>query len=93
VATTSEEHAINAERAIYALGEFATNMEEYEIKPYLNRSVEICMAYLQGPTQHRRVKYMALNALGPIITAAEHHILPMRDSLLQAFLSTVQNAT
>ena len=48
IATQSEEHATNAERAIYALGEFATNMEEYEIKPYLAQSIEICMAYLNG---------------------------------------------
>ena len=68
-------------------------MQEYEIKPYLSKSLEICIGYLQGPNQHRRVKYMALNALAPIITAAEHNILPMRDTLLQIFLTTIQNAT
>ena len=47
-------------------------MEEYEIKPYLNRGLEICMAYLNGPTQHKKVKYMALTALSSIIIAAEH---------------------
>ena len=70
-ATRSEEQASNAERAIYALSEFAANMVEYEIKPYLNKSLEICMAYLNGPTQHRKVKYMALTALSAIIIAAE----------------------
>jgi len=49
VATQSEEHASNAERAIYALGEFATNMEEHEVKPYLVKSVQICQAYVAGP--------------------------------------------
>ena len=49
IATTSEENATNVERALYALGEFATNFEEYEIKPYLARSLDICMAYLNGP--------------------------------------------
>ena len=34
-ATQSEEKASNAEKAIFALGEMATNMEEYEIKAYL----------------------------------------------------------
>ena len=72
LATRSEEHATNAERAIYALSEFAANMEEYEIKPYLDRSLAICMEYLNGPTQHRKVKYMALTALSSIIIAAEH---------------------
>lgn len=68
-------------------------MEEYEIKPYLSRSLDICLAYLNGPTQHRKIKYMALNALSPIIICAEHHILPRRDELLQAFFNTIQNAT
>ena len=81
-ATQSEEQASNAEKAIYSLGEFATNMEEYEIKPYLARCLEICMAYLNGPNQYRKVKYMALSALSPIIIAAEHHIMPSRDALL-----------
>ena len=34
-ATQSEERASNAEKALFALGEFSTHMEEYEIKPYL----------------------------------------------------------
>lgn len=68
-------------------------MEEYEIKPYLSRCLEICMAYLNGPTQYRKVKYMALSALSPIIIAAEHHILPTRDALLQSFFNTIKSAT
>ena len=36
---------------------------------------------------------MALNALSPIIIAAEHQILPTRDALLQSFFQTIQNAT
>ena len=51
------------------------------------------MAYLNGPTQHRKVKYMALTALSPIIIAAEHNILPTRDALLQSFFNTIQNST
>ena len=39
VATQSEEHASSAERALFALGEFATNFEEYELKPYLESSI------------------------------------------------------
>ena len=82
LATTSEEKASNAEKALYALGEFATNMEEYEMKPYLARCLEVCLVYLNGPNQYRKVKYMALTALSPIIIAAEHHIIPSRDALL-----------
>lgn len=93
IATTSEEHASNAERAIYALSEFAANMVEYEIKPYLAKALEICMAFLNGPTQYRKVKYMALTALSAIIIAAEFQILPMRDPLLQSFFNTIRNAT
>ena len=88
-ATQSEEKASNAEKALFALGEFSTHMEEYEIKPYLQRCLELCMAYLNGPTQHRKVKYMALTALSPIIIAAEHNILPTRDALLQSFFNTI----
>lgn len=50
LAPQSEAYATIAERAIYALGEFATNMEEYEIKPYLTQCLTICLAYLNGPT-------------------------------------------
>ena len=67
-------------------------MVEYEIKPYLGRALEICMSYLNGPTQHRKVKYMALTALSAIIIAAEFQILPMRDTLLQSFFNTIRNA-
>ena len=49
IATQSEEKATNVEKAIYALSLFATNFSEYSIKPYLARSLDICMAYLNGP--------------------------------------------
>ena len=81
------------EKALYTLGEFTTNMQEFEIKVYLNRSLEICMAYLQGANQHHRVKFMALEALAPIITAAEHNIIPTRDNILQILSTTIQNST
>ena len=68
-------------------------MEEYEVKHYLNRSLEICMAYLNGPNQQRKVKYMSLTALSSLIIAAEHHILPTRDALLQSFFNTIRNST
>ena len=89
VATTSEDHATNAERAIYALSEFAANMQEYEVKGYLEQSVQICLAYLNGPTQHRKVKYMALTALSSLIIAAEHQILPFQQTLLISLFNTI----
>ena len=46
IAVQSEEHASSAERALFALGEFATNFEEYELKPYLASSIQIILAYL-----------------------------------------------
>ena len=36
---------------------------------------------------------MALTALSPIIIAAEHHIMPTRDALLEAFFNTIKNAS
>ena len=68
-------------------------MEEYEIKPYLQRNVEICMAFINGPTQYRKVKYMALTALSAIIIAAEHQILPYMQALLQTFFQTIEKCT
>ncbi len=68
-------------------------MEEYEMKPYLQPNVEICMAYINGPTQYRKVKYMALTALSSIIIAAERNILPFQQSLLQSFFSTIERCT
>ena len=93
VATQSEEHANYAERALRALGEFAGSMEEYEVKQYLQSGVDICLAFLLGPNQLRKVKYMALDALSPLIIAAEHQIMPMQQALLQAFFTTIDNCT
>mmetsp|Transcript_39272 Transcript_39272/g.51389 ORF Transcript_39272/g.51389 Transcript_39272/m.51389 type:complete len:237 (-) Transcript_39272:402-1112(-) len=93
IATKDEEHANHAGRALRALGEFAGAMEEYEIKSYLQQSVEICMAYLTGPNQYRKTKYMALDALSPIIIAAEHQIMPFQQGLLQAFFTTIDQCT
>lgn len=93
IATQSEEQASNAERAIYALSEFCANMEEYEIRPYLSKSLEVCVAYLNGAQQHRKVKYMALTALSSIIIAADNYIIPSRDVLMNSFMAIVQGAT
>ena len=93
VATQSEKDATNAERAIYALSEFCGSMQDYEIKPYLDQSLQICMAFLNGAGQHRKVKYMALTALSSIIIAAEHQILPSRDVLMQSFFETIRGAS
>jgi len=32
---TSTDHALSAEKALFALAEFAANMEEHEIKAYI----------------------------------------------------------
>ena len=47
-ATQSEDQADSTERAIYALAEFTASMEVYEVRPYLNKLVEICMTFLNG---------------------------------------------
>ena len=57
-------------------------MEVYEVRPYLNKLVEICLTFLNGQGQKRGVRYQSLNALVSIITAGEEHIMPMRDTLL-----------
>ena len=36
---------------------------------------------------------MALDALSPIIIAAEHQIMPMQQVLLQAFFTTIDSCT
>ena len=48
IALQSEECACSAERALFALGEFATNFKENELKPYLETNLQIILAYLQG---------------------------------------------
>ena len=84
---------MSTERAIYALAEFTASMEMYEVKPYLERTVQICLAYLNGQGQKRGVRYQSLNALSAIITAGEESIMPMRDTLLQTFYGIVKNTT
>jgi hypothetical protein len=34
-ATTSQDHALTAEKALFALAEFASQMDDSEIRPYL----------------------------------------------------------
>ena len=51
------------------------------------------MVYLNGPNFFHKVKVMVLTALSPIIIAAEHHIIPARDALLQSFMKTIENST
>ena len=63
------------------------------MKPYLARTVQICLTYVNGQGQKRGVRYQSLNALSAIITAGEESIMPMRDALLQTFYAIVKNST
>ena len=39
------------------MAEFAANMEEYEINPYLMTGMEVILKYLNGPGQKRGVRF------------------------------------
>ena len=69
-ATKSADHARSPEKALFALSEFSTNMEEHEIGPYLHQATELVVVCATSADQKRAVRGQALNALGSIITAA-----------------------
>ena len=91
LATQSDEHAHSASRAISALSEFIANMEDYDVMPHLERSLQICSVYLTGEGQRREVKYETLKALSSIIIAADETIMPKRDDLLNAFHAIIKS--
>jgi hypothetical protein len=51
------------------MAEFAANMEEHEIKPYLQSGMQVILSYLNGPGQKRSVRYQALNCMSAYILA------------------------
>jgi hypothetical protein len=48
-APKSQDASLTAEKALYAMAEFAANMEEHEINPYLIAGLEVILKYLNGP--------------------------------------------
>ena len=48
-APKSQDASLTAEKALYAMAEFAANMEEHEINPYLIAGMEVILKYLNGP--------------------------------------------
>ena len=48
IAVTNSDHALTAEKSLYAMSEFAANMEDHEIKPYMRRGLEVIAKYLNG---------------------------------------------
>ena len=81
-ATKDQDSAQTAEKALCALTQFASQMDDTDIKPYLKAGLEIIDAYMNGPNQKPKVKFQALCALSPFIIAAEHLIHPYMTSLL-----------
>ena len=47
-ATTSEDHALNAQKALYAMSQFVCQMDDSEVKPYLEKGLKIIDIYLNG---------------------------------------------
>lgn len=64
------------------MAEFASQMEDSEIKPYLHTGLEIINAYLNGPSQKRSVRFQSLNCLSAYILASQHLIIPYMKDLL-----------
>lgn len=92
-ATTSQDHALNAEKALFALAEFASQMEDSEIKPYVETGLKIIDSYLNGAGQKRSVRYQALNCLSAYILASQHLIHPYMTNLLQNLHQIIITAT
>lgn len=92
VATTSNEHSLTTAKAIYALSEFAANMEESEVKPYLEESIKVLVSYITGPAQKRDTRFHALEALSNVIAAAQNLINPYREDLINTLFVVLKNS-
>ena len=92
-ATESQDHALTAEKALFAMAEFASQMEDSEIKPYLHTGLEIIKAYLNGPGQKRSVRFQSLNCLSAYILASQHLIIPYMKDLLDNLYQIITTAT
>ena len=93
LAVTSSEHALSAEKSLYAISEFAANMDDTEVKPYIRRGLELISKYLNGKGQKRSVRYQSLNALSAFINAGQHLIVPYMVGLLENLYEIVKTAT
>jgi len=82
-ATKSQDASLTAEKALYALAEFAANMEEHEVSPYLINGMEVILKYVNGNNQKRGVRYQALNCMSAFILASGHLIVPFMLPLLE----------
>jgi hypothetical protein len=82
-ATKSQDASLTAEKALYAMAEFAANMEEHEISPYLMAGMDVILKYLNGPGQKSGVRFNALNCMSAYILASGHLIVPHLVPLLE----------
>lgn len=91
VSTLSDVHGLNTAKAIFAMSEFIKNMEDTEIKPYLDEVVKILVVYITGEGQMKDCRYTALEALSNIVVAAQELILPYREDLINTLYEIVKN--
>lgn len=47
-ALQSSDHALSAEKSLFALAEFAANMEQHEIKPYIQNIWELTLKFINN---------------------------------------------
>jgi hypothetical protein len=92
-ATKSQDASLTAEKALYAMAEFAANMEEHEINPYLLSGMDVILKYLNGVGQKRGVRFHALNCMSAYILASGHLIVPHMVPLLEILYQIVKTAT
>lgn len=64
------------QKGLFALHEFATNLDTIEIRPYLDELVNLLLSYINSHQFNRDIKYWALNALGSVVSCACKRILP-----------------
>jgi hypothetical protein len=65
------------------MAEFAANMEEHEINPYLISGMDVIFKYLNGPGQKSGVRFNALNCMSAYILASGHLIVPLMVPILE----------
>lgn len=81
-AITNSDSAQTAEKGLCALSQFAGQMDDSEIRPYLKTGLELIDAYLNGAGQKPKVRFQALMALSAYILTSEHLIHPFMTGLL-----------
>lgn len=85
----NSKHEMAIQKTLFGMNEFINNIE-YDVKYYLNDTIELLLKYVHNATFGRDVHYWALVTLSNTINQAAKKIMPFKDTLGELFLKIIQ---